>query len=208
MTRSCAYPVIRLLMALAIFLSVPSIAEACSVDDGKDFINNLGNEAISLASEAKQLDPTEREKELRRLLHRGFDLSTISRFVLGRYWRNASDADRSDYQSTFEEYLVKSYASRLLSYRSETFTITDASPGKKAGASDISTSIQRPEGAPISVLWRLNCRDNAPAIFDVVIEGVSMALAQRSEIASVIQQNGGKVRGLIDELNQKISAFN
>jgi len=37
----------------------------------------------------------------------------------------------------------------------------------------------------------------------VIVEGVSMAVTQRSEFASVIQRNGGQVEGLITALRQK-----
>jgi len=41
------------------------------------------------------------------------------------------------------------------------------------------------------------------AIVDIVVEGVSMAVTQRSEFASVIQSKGGTVKGLIDALRAK-----
>ncbi|MGC2203775.1 MAG: ABC transporter substrate-binding protein [Stellaceae bacterium] len=38
---------------------------------------------------------------------------------------------------------------------------------------------------------------------DVSVDGISMAVTQRSEFASVIQHNGGQVQGLIAMLRQK-----
>jgi phospholipid transport system substrate-binding protein len=42
-------------------------------------------------------------------------------------------------------------------------------------------------------------------ITDVDVEGVSMALAQREEFASVIQRNGGTVAGLNQSLEQRLA---
>jgi len=40
-------------------------------------------------------------------------------------------------------------------------------------------------------------------ISDVIVEGVSMSVTQRSEFASVIQRNGGQLRGVIGLMREK-----
>ena len=40
-------------------------------------------------------------------------------------------------------------------------------------------------------------------ISDLIVEGVSLRTTYRSDVASVIQNNGGKVADLIDALRQK-----
>ncbi len=68
----------------------------------------------------------------------------------------------------------------------------------------MTSEIIRPNGAPpAKVDWRVTRADGAYKITDVVVEGVSMAVTQRSEFASVIQRNGGKVEGLLAMLRQK-----
>jgi hypothetical protein len=53
--------------------------------------------------------------------------------------------------------------------------------------------------------WLVN--DNgAYKINDVIIEGISMAVTQRSEFASVVQRNGGQVRGLIVLMREKTAS--
>ena len=55
----------------------------------------------------------------------------------------------------------------------------------------------------LEVDWRLTQHNGAYKISDVIVEGVSMAVTQRSEFASVIQRHGGQVQGLITALRQK-----
>jgi phospholipid transport system substrate-binding protein len=59
------------------------------------------------------------------------------------------------------------------------------------------SQIIRPQGPPIEVDWRLVVSDGRYKISDVSIDGVSMALTQRSEFAAIIQRNGGRVAGLL-----------
>ncbi len=42
-------------------------------------------------------------------------------------------------------------------------------------------------------------------IMDIAVEGSSMAVAQRADFAAVLQQNQGKVDGLIAALNTKLA---
>ncbi len=37
-----------------------------------------------------------------------------------------------------------------------------------------------------------------------MVEGVSLGQTQRSEVASVIRKNGGKIQNLLDEMRKKV----
>ena len=71
----------------------------------------------------------------------------------------------------------------------------------------VSTDVTTP-GAPqpLKVDWRLIDHDGAYKISDVIVDGVSMLVTQRSEFASVIQRHGGQVQGLIDLMRQKTAS--
>jgi phospholipid transport system substrate-binding protein len=56
---------------------------------------------------------------------------------------------------------------------------------------------------PIKVDWRLAQSDQGLRIVDVIVEGVSLTVTQRSDFASVIQRNGGKISALLDTLRTK-----
>ena len=43
-------------------------------------------------------------------------------------------------------------------------------------------------------------------INDVIVVGISMMVTQRSEFASVVQRNGGQVRGLIAMMREKTAS--
>ncbi len=48
--------------------------------------------------------------------------------------------------------------------------------------------------------------DGAYKISDVIVEGVSMLVTQRSEFASIIQRHGGQVQGLLDLMREKTAS--
>jgi phospholipid transport system substrate-binding protein len=68
----------------------------------------------------------------------------------------------------------------------------------------VTSEIVRPQGPPIAIDWRLVVGDGRYKISDVSIDGVSIALTQRSEFAAIIQRNGGQVAGLLATMREAI----
>jgi phospholipid transport system substrate-binding protein len=183
--------------------SLISPAAAQTADQGASaFIQKLGNDAIATFSD-KSLSRDQAIQRFRTLLYAGFDVPYIGRWVLGRYWNSANEAQRAEYQKLFEQLIVTTYAERFIEYSGETFRIAGTAP---EGETDtmVTTQIVRPSGPPINVAWRVRKRGADYKIIDMVVENVSMGVTQRQEFASVIQQNGGKVAGLLQALRQKV----
>ena len=80
------------------------------------FIATLGSDAIAMLSDPLHTEE-DRVAEFRRLLVSGFDLRTIGRFVLGRYWRRATQSQRREYERLFEDYIVATYAAGSVSVK-------------------------------------------------------------------------------------------
>jgi len=67
----------------------------------------------------------------------------------------------------------------------------------------VQSEVFKPGSQPARVDWRVRTAGGQPKIVDVVVEGVSMAVTQRSEFAAVIQRSGGRVAGLLTALRDK-----
>src|SRR3954468_15177737 len=64
--------------------------------EASEFITRLAERAIEGLTE-RDLPLPERLARFRKLLNDGFDVPQIGRFVLGRYWRVASEDERGEY---------------------------------------------------------------------------------------------------------------
>ncbi|MCW5732434.1 MAG: ABC transporter substrate-binding protein [Alphaproteobacteria bacterium] len=158
------------------------------IQGSTQFIQWMGDQALNtLRTPGVTLE--QREASFRGLMRQGFDIEFIARFVLGRYWQQATPEQRADYVQLFGEFLVKTYARRLGGYSGETFGIVNAVP---AGEQDVQvrTRIDRPSGPPLLCDWRVRVINNQYKIIDVSVEGISMAVTQRQDFAAVVQ-NGG-----------------
>jgi phospholipid transport system substrate-binding protein len=196
------------LLVLGLLVNVtaahPAAATTTSPEEAQRFIQKLGDTAVKTLSD-KSIPLTEREEKIRELLRKNFDLETIGRFVLSRYWRTATADQKSEYMSLFSEYVLKTYARRLGAYSNEQFKVMSSKPLGSRDAIVLTEITQQAGGQPITAGWRVRDTNNSDKIIDVMVEGVSMVAAQRSEFESIIQKQG--LTGLIEILRAKVSAF-
>ena len=186
-----AWVVSMTLVVIAGMLLAPRFAAAG--DDPADFIRILGNQGLAVIRSSATLD--QKATYFHQMLRQDFALTDMSRFVLGPYWRVASGAQRREFRSLFEDYLVHYYGQRFAQYAGENLRV-NGSRSDPAGVI-VTSRIIRPQGPPIEVDWQLVVSDGRYKISDVSIDGVRMALIQRSEFAAIVQRNGGQVAGLL-----------
>ncbi len=162
----------------------------------------LGDAAVAMLSDQK-LTQQEKNRRFRHLLNQSFALRGIARFALGRYWRRANFAQRRRYLKLFEDYIVNSYAARFSNYSGESFMVINESIDER-GRAIVKTRIQRPEGEPVEVIWYLRERLGAVRIVDVMLEGISLSLTQRSDFAAAVRTAGGDMDAFLDTLEAKV----
>jgi phospholipid transport system substrate-binding protein len=172
--------------------------------DAAGFIDSLVGQALDTLRD-KSLAEAARVQRFDALLQRDFDLPRIARYVLGRYWSQATAADRGAFAELFERWAVRTYASRLSQYKGETVKVTGARTEGDGGAV-VATEVGRPGGGPpIKLEWRVEDSDGTFKILDVTVAGISMALTEREEIAAAIQRSGGTVAMLNRDLAARLN---
>ena len=190
------------LPAFAVWLfAAPALAGNSPATAGAAaFIKDLADNALTSLT-TKDITIAERQKRFRELLSDAFDMPVIGRFVLGRHWRKSNPAQREEFLSLFEDFVVQAYANRFANYNGEQFQVDEVRPAENAEI--VYSRIVRPDGPAIRIEWRVMRPDGKNRITDVVVEGVSMGITQRAEFASVIRQSGGKLEGLLAALRKK-----
>jgi phospholipid transport system substrate-binding protein len=176
---------------------------ASAVPDAESFVSELATRGIGRLT-VVGLAPDERARRFRAMLVENFDVPTIARFVIGRYWRVASDSERTEYLRLFEDLLVSLYANRFADYSGERIRVTGSrrTPEGDIFVASVAAMPQQPQDQ-IALEWVLR-RDGARLrIVDVRAEGVSMAITQRDEFGAVIQRGGGRVAALLDAMRAR-----
>ena len=196
--------VASLLLTLAVGL-LPATAGALDTKQAASFLATLQEKAASRLGDPS-ISAKEKEEHFRKLFNENFDVPAIGRFVIGRYWRAASEADQKAFLAVFEDAMVQRFLPLLAENSSERFLIGTVTPDSaNESMAMIDSRINRPQGEPYKVTWRVRESDGSFKILDIVAEGVSMAITLRSEYSTVLKNNGGQLAPLTDALREKVA---
>jgi len=197
----------RLVSCLAALIVVLVAGSPANAAEPATFMEGFGNRAIEVLAKTQQGTP-ERETELRRLLNDHFDVEFISRFVLSRFWRTASEQERAEFRQVFEDYVIAAYGRRFGGFNGEKFAILGTYP-RDDERTLVRTDVSRPSGETLTVDWIVQKRaaNGGLGIIDIVVEGVSMMVTQRSEFLAVLQREGS-VAALNTKLKQITAGLN
>ena len=192
------------LMAVALCASPLARSAADTEHQASTFLDTMRARAIADLTDTTRSEK-EREALFRNLLEETFDIESIGRFVVGRYWRQAGDEDRRAFLQAFEDAVVQRFLPLFTQYKGEQLIIGEAQPDSTNPKFTVvpSTYIDA-QGRRVKADWRLLERNGQYKVFDVIVEGVSMAITLRSEYASVIKNQGG-LPGLVTLLRDKLA---
>jgi phospholipid transport system substrate-binding protein len=195
------------LCALVVMTLGAASAQTNDIEAGSGaFVQAMAEDAISsLATENTARD--ERISRFRQMFNDKFAVRSIGKFVLGRYWRKASDDERKEYMELFEDLMVVTYVDRFAEYAGEALQVKQSRKENEKTVTVFSV-IKRTAGAKsIRVNWRIGTNGTIYKVLDVVVEGASMSTTLKSDFASIVRKKGGKVAGLIEELRKKTASL-
>lgn len=178
-----------LVFSLVAMLCFAAPTVQASEVEAKQFAEELGNKAIAVAAN-KGLSAAQKLDKLEDLFAQSVDIEGVAKFVLGRYWRDASDAQKKQYLKNYRDFLIKHYTANLLEYTNESFKITRATPGDEENEYQLTMEIVRPGKESVIVEYSVRGTGKNFKVFDINVEGVSLVTTQRSEFASVVSRNG------------------
>jgi phospholipid transport system substrate-binding protein len=194
-------------LALGLFgAATPVSAAEPLADDAVAYMKDLSQRALDLLTVA-DIPEEERESRFRALFRESIDVPTTAKFVLGRYWRTASDDQRQRFTKLFEDFVVIVYLKHFRDYTGEKLEVFGGRVNEKGNGAIVDSEIILTEGPPIRVSWAVQRQDGGLRIVDIIAEGVSLAITHRSEFGAVIRANGGKVDALINALQTKTASL-
>ncbi len=179
-------------------------ADAQQLDIGRatSFIQQTGEELVA-AINATGAPVTQRRERVAQILRRAVDVEGVGRFILGRWWRNATAEQQQEYLQLFEQVLIRNLSARFGEYQGVRFAL-----GRTQARTEedvlVNTVVERPGSAPFGLDWRVAEVGGQPKIVDVIAEGTSLRLTTRSEYSSVISRNNGSVGALLTAMRQQI----
>ena len=131
-----------------------------------------------------------------------FNFEKISRLVLGKAWRKATDLQKEKFKREFRSLLLRTYSIALSKYKDQGIEIKPMRMRPADKIVIVKTEIVQDGAQPIKVNYALAKDGDSWLVFDIVIEGVSLVTNYRSQFSSVIRKDG------MDSLNKKLAKKN
>ena len=130
-------------------------------------------------------DGGQRRMDIRRVAQGLFDFNEMARLTLARHWKERSVQEQEEFIRLFTDLLERSYLTTIENYAGEKITFLGESvSGPYAQVRSRITTDRRIE---ISIEYRLLESDARWAVYDVVLDGVSLVSNYRSQFNSIIR---------------------
>jgi len=175
-------------------------AFAQGTDRATAFVKATGDKLVAVVNGPGSAEA--KRRELTVIIDAAIDVDGVGRFCLGRFWRQASAEQQKHYLELFHKVLVTSVTAKLGDYQGVKLTIGRTRQQEEEQI--VSTVVERPNNPPTTVDWVITQPMSAPRIIDVVAEGTSLRITQRSDYAAYLQRNGNSIDALIGAMRQQV----
>lgn len=194
------------IMMFSFFIALISLFQTANAqEDPVSVIKNTSDQLFSTLKSEKamlQKDPSKVFGIVEKQLVPRFDFGTISQWVMGRSWRDATPEQRSAFTNEFKRLLINTYAGVLLDYSDEALNVLPLPPNAAKGDEvTVRSEIISKDRPPIAINYSMIKAGSKWMVYDVSVEGVSIVANYRSEIRELVSRSG--IDGMIDTLKRK-----
>lgn len=180
-------------LALAL---VPTPSFALTNAKAKALVDNLVAEINSVI--ARGGSPATMTRAFEKIFARYGDVNIIARSTLGPDARRATPAQMSAFVEAFAGYIARKYGKRFQEFIGGRIEVNSVHP-IKTWHEVRSTAYLRGE-APFGLKFLISDRSGRDLFFDMVIEGISLRLSEKTEIGAMLDRNRGDIDGLVRDL--------
>jgi phospholipid transport system substrate-binding protein len=195
-----------LVIALGLALILPAAAHAQSGnrDQGAEqYVQVQAQRVLSVLSD-QSMSSTDKIRTFRGVVDQIADVPRITRFVLGKYARTATPAERQQFDALFRTYAQDVYETRLNQYHGENITVTGSTVRNPGDVIVNSIVAGGKLSKPAHVGWRVMNTGGGWKIVDVEVSGVWLAITEQQDFVSTIDNAHGDVGVLIAQLQNDV----
>ena len=190
---------------LALLINIPLSVAAAELNPPQQVIQDTSDLLYCIIqSDKKKLQDREFIFQLvNDVVEPRVDLNKISKLVLGKYWRKASDQQKTQFQKEFKGLLVNTYATAFNEFEDWTVKFLPMSFELEKKRVVVKTEMILSSRPPIAINYRM-AKNKAGdwKAYDIIIEGISMVTNYRGSFAKSIKKKGG-LDNVIQQLAEK-----
>lgn len=122
------------------------------------------------------------------------DIDGIARGVMGQYYRQASDVQRTRFAATFKDSLVRTYANGLAAYNNQKIEFLPYQASDKPNFAQVQVNVTGDSGTvyPVTFQMKKNAAGEWKAV-NIIVNGINLGLTFRNQFASAVNDNGNSL---------------
>lgn len=188
---------------MSFFIGIGGANADVNTTQAENFVKKVTQEGIEDIINAN-VSQQVKDQRFEKLFNDALDLKFIGQFVLGRYWKTATPAQKAAFTDAYRELNIKTWSQRFDEFKGHSFVFTGTTPSTSPNQVFVNSTVDMNESEPAKVIWRVKQTGNDFKIVDIIIENVSLAITARNEYTAFIKNNPGGVDALIANLQTKI----
>ncbi len=189
-------------VALALLLALAPTRSQASTEEAAAFVETAWLEFLQLAPQVTG-DPDADTELLRPFLRDRADLNRIARFTMGRIWREATSDQKSRYRDAVLGLMSRFLARRLLDVTEPKYEVVRTIDADRQGFVVV-TRMWSDENPAVEVEWRvLADKQGDLRVVDFTVEGISMLVNYRGEVAALLDQNANDIDAVIEHIESQ-----
>jgi phospholipid transport system substrate-binding protein len=167
----------------------------------KDYATKVTGDAIDILNNVK--DKQERRTKIITLFEKNVDSNIMANFVIGKYLRELSDAQKQRYYKIYKEYVINNYVPQFIDYDAGGYGVYQVNEIKENTYLAKVNIRKKKEKIDVKVDYRIiKNKDGNFKITDFIGEGVSLIMTQRNDFNAILDQKG--VDGFLNFLSDKV----
>jgi phospholipid transport system substrate-binding protein len=185
----------------AVGFGTPGRAQSARDPGAEQFVQVGAQRVISVLAD-RNLSEAQKAATFHRAIDDLADVPKITNFVLGKYARTITPAQRAQFTPVFRDYAESVYRNRIDDYHGEILRVT-GSTVRKPGDVIVNTQVAGGQLAqPVAISWRVLGSGGGWKVVDVQFKGVWLAITQQQDFVSTIDNAHGDINVLIAQLRR------
>jgi len=194
------------LIPIALALVALSLDEAWATTPTAELRAFFADATLILTDPETEGKHAERLSAIRAITGQIFDIREAAKLSLGPAWRDRTEAERGEFAHLYGDFLERAFiawiAARAQIDGGPTVSYLAESVG--GGRATVRTTVLGRNGRDLPLEYRMVERGDRWAVYDVVIDGMSLAANYRAQFTRVIQSSS--YPELVRQLRDKVAA--
>lgn len=187
----------RVAVIVFAFMLVVAMPATASWEEASQVVDDATGKMFSLLEDPGYAEEAQFDalmSEIDGLLDPVVDFPYISKLVMGKYYRKASDEERTRFSDVFRTTLLKTYAKAIIGFDIKGYEIIPAkTKSPKPDKQIVTVEVTSGAGTKYLLVYYMRKTQEEWRLVNVVLDGVNLRLTFKNQFADLAQKSRGDV---------------